>query len=112
MNALSYCLLSHCVSYNVLQQLTDLSIGKYASRYDAAILYLCGWIENRIINMTKKNKAIIDRKAKEEGNEKEEDEEEEEGEEEEEEEEEEEDDEPVLRFVQPKQAAPKKKVRS
>jgi len=33
----------------------DLSVGEYAMQYKAAVVFISGWIENRLINQTKAN---------------------------------------------------------
>ena len=33
----------------------DLSVGEYAMQYKAAVVFISGWIENRLINLTKAN---------------------------------------------------------
>jgi hypothetical protein len=69
----------------------DLTEGPMAIYYEAAVLYLCGWIENRLANIVKSNAEIVKRRGDVEviNVEDSSDEEEEEDEEDEEEEEEE-----------------------
>ena len=58
----AYCV---CVSYICVQTINaddgiiDLTEGQYAMQYEAAVRYVYGWIENRVINATKANMRTV-----------------------------------------------------